>query len=72
MGEQGKHGHEQGQHHGAVLRVAVQPGEQAKQPQESHCLQQVRPEVLQWGEAGQSPQGWPGPSHPRARPARPH
>lgn len=41
VGEQGEHGHEQGQHHGAVLGVAVQLLQQAQQAQEADRLEQV-------------------------------
>lgn len=47
VGQQGEGGHEQGEDHGAVLRVAVQLLQEAQQPEEAHRLQQVDPEVLE-------------------------
>ena len=41
VGQQGEHGHEQREHHGAVLGVAVQLLQQPQQPQQPHRLQQV-------------------------------
>ena len=77
--EQGKHGHEQCQHHGAVLRVPVQPRKQAQQAQQAHSLQQMGPEVLRCGEGGREggrevsglalPVPWPSPP---TQPAQPH
>lgn len=53
--QQCKHGHEQREHHGAVLRVPVQLLQQPQQPQQPHCLQQVNQRGLggrQEGEPG--------------------
>lgn len=41
MGQQGEHGHEQRQHHCAVLRVAVHFLEQTQQPEQTDCFQEV-------------------------------
>lgn len=41
MRHQGKDGHQQGQHHGAVLRVAVQLLQQAEEAQQPHSLEEV-------------------------------
>lgn len=46
VGEQGEGGHEQREHDGAVLRVAVQLLQKAQQAQQTHCLQQVDAKVL--------------------------
>lgn len=39
VSEQGEHSHEQGEHNRAVLRVPVQPWQQAQQTQQAHGLQ---------------------------------
>lgn len=39
VSQESKDGHEEGEHHRAVLRVAVQVGQQPQQPQEPHCLE---------------------------------
>lgn len=41
VGQQGEHGHEQRQHHRAVLRVAVHFLEQTQQPEQTDCFQEV-------------------------------
>lgn len=41
VGQQGEHGHEQGENHSAVLGVPVHLLEQTQQPEQTHCLQQV-------------------------------
>lgn len=46
VGQQGEHGHQQREHHGAVLRVALQLLQQAQQPQQPDGLQQVDTKVL--------------------------
>lgn len=51
VGQQGKRGHEQREHDGAVLRVAIQLLQEAQQAQQTYGLQQVDTEVLK-GERG--------------------
>lgn len=43
---EGEHGHQQGQHHGAVLRVAVQLLQQAEEAQQPHSLEEVNQRCL--------------------------
>ena len=47
VGQQGEHGHEQGEDHSTVLGVTLQLLEQPQQAQQPHCLQQMDPKVLQ-------------------------
>ena len=47
VSDEGEGGHEQGEHHSAVLGVALQLLKQAQQPEQPHCLQQVHPKVLE-------------------------
>lgn len=51
--QQCKHGHEQREHHGAVLRVPVQLLQQPQQPQQPHRLQQVNQRGLGGRQEGQ-------------------
>lgn len=44
--QQGERGHEQREHHGAVLGVPVQLLQEAQEAQEAHRFQQVNPEIL--------------------------
>ena len=46
MAQQGEGGHEEREHHGAVLGVPVQLLQEAQQAEEAHRLQEVNPEVL--------------------------
>lgn len=51
--QQREHGHEQRQHHGAVLRVPIQLLQQPQQPQQPHRLQQVNQRGLGGGQEGE-------------------